>query len=78
MGAVLAMRSEVNRLLQNVESGLVPLDLRHMNGMKKVEDSKPKKSVEGFLTFMYWFVALWTIVMKLKICHGCYRPLQLC
>ena len=27
-----------------------------MNGMKKVDDSKGKKSVEGFLTFLYHFV----------------------
>ena len=35
-----------------------PTDLRYMNGMKKTDESVGKKSVEGFLTFLYHFVAL--------------------
>ena len=50
---------EVNRLLPHVDTGVPPLDLRQMNGMKKVDESQAKKSVEGFLTFLYHFVDSW-------------------
>ena len=46
----------MSRLLPHVATGVPPTDLRHMNGMKKVDDSMGKKSVEGFLTFLYHFV----------------------
>ena len=46
----------MNRLLPHVATGVPPTDLRHMNGMKKVDESMGKKSVEGFLTFLYHFV----------------------
>ena len=50
---------EVNRLLPHVDAGVPPTDLRYMNGMKKVDESQERKSVEGFLTFMYHFVDSW-------------------
>lgn len=51
--------SKVNRLLPHIDSGLAPVDLRYANGMKKADESEAKMSVEGFLTFLYHFVAPW-------------------
>ena len=45
------------RLLPHVESGIAPVDLRSMNGMARADESDGRKSVEGFFTFLYHFVA---------------------
>jgi len=40
-----------------VKSGIPPVDLRTMNGMARADESDGRKSVEGFFTFLYHFVA---------------------
>ena len=49
---------QVNRLLPHIETGLVPADMRQMNGlMKKDSMSKMRQSVEGFLNYAYNYLA---------------------
>ena len=50
---------KVNRLLPHTGTGLVPADMRNMNGlMKKDTCSKMRHSVEGFLNYAYNYLAI--------------------
>ena len=57
-GGEFPVKREVNRLLPALHTGLVPEDLRHMNGLRGAQAmSKQLASVEGYLNYVYKFIA---------------------